>query len=318
VPALREAIAAHQARRYGLEVDPETEVLVTFGATEALSAALLALVEPGDEVVVFEPYYDAYAAAIAFAGATRRAVTLPAPDFRIDPGALQAAIGPRTRALILNSPHNPTGHVVSREELAAVAAACAEHDLIAICDEVYEHLVFDGEHVPLACLPGMAGRTLTLSSLGKTFSFTGWKTGWATGPAELVGAAAAVKQYLSFAGGTPFQHAAAFALEHGQDAVNALRETLRARRDRLCDGLAAAGLEVARPAGTYFVTADIRPLGEDDGAAFCRSLPERAGVVAVPVAAFCDSDAGRHLVRFAFCKRDEVLDEAIGRLAALQ
>ena len=317
VPALRGAIAAHQARLDGLRVDPETGVLVTFGATEALAAALLALVGPGDEVVCLEPYYDAYAAAIGFAGGRRRVVTLRPPDFAIDPEALRAAIGPRTRLLILNSPHNPTGHVVSRAELDAVAAVCVEHDLIALTDEVYEHLVFEGEHVPLASLPGMAERTLTISSLGKTFSFTGWKMGWATGPAELVGAVAGVKQYLSFAGGTPFQHAAAYALEHAGDAVAELRESLRARRDRLCDGLEAAGLAIQRPAGTYFVVADIRPLGEEDGAAFCRALPERAGVVAVPVSAFYDSDAGRPLVRFTFCKRDEILDEAIARLAAL-
>ena len=220
--------------------------------------------------------------------------------------------------MLLNSPHNPTGRVLSRAELEAVAAVCVEHDLVAITDEVYEHLVFDGEHVPLATLPGMAERTLTISSLGKTFSFTGWKVGWATGPPPLVGAAAAVKQFLSFAGGTPLQHAAAHALTHGGDAVGALVAGLRERRDRLCDGLEAAGFGVHRPAGTYFVNADVRPLGEDDGVAFCHALPARAGVVAVPAAAFYDDPtAGRHLVRFAFCKRTDVLDEAIRRLATL-
>ena len=319
VPALRAAIASHQARHYGLAVDEESGVLVTFGATEALAAALLGLCDPGDEVIVFEPYYDSYAAAIAFAGGERRAVTLRPPGFAVDPDALRAAITPRTRLLVLNSPHNPTGRVLSRAELEVVAAACLEHDLVAITDEVYEHLVFDGEHVPLATLPGMLERTLTISSLGKTFSFTGWKVGWATGPADLVGAAAGAKQFLSFAGGTPLQHAAAFALDHGEPAVAALRDSLAARRDRLCAGLEAAGFAVMRPAGTYFVNADVRPLGVEDGVAFCWELPERAGVVAVPCAAFYDDpEAGRHLIRFAFCKREAVLDEAAARLARLR
>ncbi len=318
VPELRRAIAAHQRSRYGLEVDPEAGVLVTFGATEAIAAALLGLCEPGDEVLTLEPYYDAYAAAIAMAGAERRVVTLRPPDFALDPAVLRAAAGPRTRVVLLNSPHNPTGRVLSRAELEAVAAVCREHDLLAVTDEVYEHLVFDGEHVPLATLPGMAERTLTVSSLGKTFSLTGWKVGWASGPPELVAAAAAAKQFLSFSGGTPLQHAAAHALEHGGRHVAALVESLRSRRDRLCAGLEAAGLGVHRPAGTYFVNADIRPLGEDDGPAFCAALPERAGVVGVPTTVFYDDpEAGRHLVRFAFCKRDAVLDDAAVRLAGL-
>jgi N-succinyldiaminopimelate aminotransferase len=318
VPALQRAVADHQLRHYGLEVDPEAGVLITFGATEALAAALLGLCEPGDEVVCLEPYYDAYAAAIAMAGGERRVVTLRPPDFALDPDALRAAVTPRTRLLILNTPHNPLGKVFSRAELEAVAAVCLEHDLIALTDEVYEHLVFEGEHVPLATLPGMAERTLTLSSLGKTFSLTGWKTGWASGPPALVEAAATAKQFLSFAGGTPFQHAAAHALEHGGAIVAELADDLRRRRDRLCDGLEAAGMTIHRPAGTYFVNADIRPLGEEDGVAFCWGLPERAGVVAVPCDAFYDDPtAGRHLVRFTFCKRDEVLDEGIRRLATL-
>ncbi len=317
VPALREAIAGHQRRWYGLEVDPDGEVLVTFGATEAITAAMLGLCEPGDDVVVLEPYYDSYAAAIAMAGARRRPVTLREPDFALDPDALAAALTPRTRLVLLNSPHNPLGRVLTRAELEAVAAVCRERDLVAVTDEVYEHLVYEGEHVPLATLPGMAERTLTISSLGKTFSLTGWKVGWASGPRELVAAVAAVKQYLSFSGGTPLQHAAAVAL--GMDAhPGALAAELRGKRDRLCAGLERAGLRVHRPAGTYFVNADIRPLGEDDGRAFCWALPERAGVVAVPSAAFYDDrDAGRHLVRFAFCKRDEVIDEAARRLASL-
>jgi N-succinyldiaminopimelate aminotransferase len=318
VPALQRAVADHQRRNYGLEVDPEAGVLITFGATEALAAALLGLCEPGDEVICLEPYYDAYAAAIAMAGGERRVVTLRPPDFALDPDALRAAVTPRTRLLILNTPHNPLGKVFSRAELEAVAAVCLEHDLIALTDEVYEHLVFEGEHVPLATLPGMAERTLTLSSLGKTFSLTGWKTGWASGPPALVEAAATAKQFLSFAGGTPFQHAAAHALEHGGAIVAELADDLRRRRDRLCDGLEAAGMTIHRPAGTYFVNADIRPLGEEDGVAFCWALPERAGVVAVPCDAFYDDPtAGRHLVRFTFCKRDEVLDEGIRRLATL-
>ena len=313
VPALRSAIAEHQARFYGIELDPDTQVQVTFGATEAIAAALLGLCEPGDEVVCFEPYYDSYAAGIAMAGAVRRPVTLRPPDWAFDADALAAAISPRARVLLLNTPHNPTGKVFSRAELETIAAACIEHDLIAIADEVYEHLVFDGEHVPLATLPGMAERTLTISSLGKTFSVTGWKTGWATGPAELVAATRTAKQFLTFAGGTPFQHAGAVALRLGDDVYASLARELRAKRDRLCDGLAAAGLEVLRPAGTYFANVD----AGREGAAFCRELVERAGVVAIPTSVFYDDeDAGRDLVRFAFCKRPEVIDEAARRLAA--
>src|SRR3954466_16303767 len=252
VPALREAIAAHQRRFYGLEVDPETEVQVTFGATEAIAAALLGICEPGDDVVCFEPYYDSYAAGIAMAGAARRPVTPAPPRGPLRPGRLEAAITRRARVLLLNTPHNPTGKVFSRPELELIADACVEHDLIAITDEVYEHLVYDGEHVPLATLPGMAERTLTISSLGKTFSVTGWKTGWATGPAELVGAVRTAKQFLTFAGGTPFQYAGAVALRLGDDVYATLARELKTKRDHLCDGLAAAGLQVLKPAGTYF------------------------------------------------------------------
>jgi N-succinyldiaminopimelate aminotransferase len=313
VPPLREAIAAHQERFYGLEVDADAGVQVTFGATEAIAAALLGLLEPGDEVVVFEPLYDSYAAGIEMAGARRRVVTLRPSGWEVDPEALAAAIGPRARLLLLNSPHNPTGKVFSRAELELVAAACVEHDLIAVADEVYEHLVFEGEHVPLATLPGMAERTLTISSLGKTFSVTGWKVGWACGPAALVASVRAAKQYLSFAGGTPFQHAGATALALGDAHYAALAAGLRAKRDRLCAGLAAAGLEPLPPAGTYFVNARV----DGDGAAFCRELPARAGVVAIPTSVFYDDpDAGRSLVRFAFCKRQEVIEEAAARLAA--
>ena len=311
VPALRLAIADHQRRFYGLEVDPDAGVQVTFGATEAIAAALLGLLDAGDEVVVFEPLYDSYAAGIAIAGGRRRVVTLRPPDWAVDADALAAAITPRAKLLLLNSPHNPTGKVFSRAELEIVAAAVREHDLIAVTDEVYEHLVFDGEHVPLATLPGMAERTLTISSLGKTFSVTGWKTGWACGPPELVGCVAAAKQYLSFSGGTPFQHAGAVALAQGDAYYASFAASLKAKRDRLCAGLEAAGLEPLRPAGTYFVNARV----EGDGAAFCRELPARAGVVAIPTAVFYDDpDAGRSLVRFAFCKREAVIDEAARRL----
>ena len=313
VPALRAAIAEHQRRFYGIELDPETEVQVTFGATEAIAAALLGICEPGDDVVCFEPYYDSYAAGIAMAGARRRPVTLHPPRWVVDPDALDAAITRRARVLLLNTPHNPTGKVFSRAELEAIAAACVEHDLIAIADEVYEHIVFEGEHVPLATLPGMAERTLTISSLGKTFSVTGWKTGWATGPRDLVAATRTAKQFMTFAGGTPFQHAGAVALRLGDEVYDALAHDLRAKRDRLCGGLAAAGLEVIEPAGTYFANVD----AGRDGAAFCRELVQSAGVVAIPTAVFYDDqEAGRDLVRFAFCKRHEVIDEAARRLAA--
>jgi N-succinyldiaminopimelate aminotransferase len=318
VPALRTAIAAHQRRCYGLEVDPDHGVQVTFGATEAIAATMLGLLEPGDEVVVIEPFYDSYAAAIAMAGATRRLVTLRPPDFALDAEALTAATaGERVRMLLLNSPHNPTGRVLTRAELAAVAQVCVEHDLVAVTDEVYEHLAFDGEHVPLATLPGMAERTLTISSAAKSFSFTGWKIGWCSGPPELVAAVSAAKQFLSFAGGTPFQHAVAAALDEADRHVTPLRAALQAARDRLCDGLRAAGFGVSVPQGGYFVIADVAPLGVDDAGAWCRALPERAGVVAIPMRAFyADPDAGRTLVRFAHCKRPEVIDEAVARLAA--
>ena len=313
IPALREAIAAHQRRFHGIELDPDAEVLVTTGATEAITAALLALCEPGDEVVTFEPYYDSYAAGIAMAGAVRRPVTLRPPEWELDAAALAAAAGPRARILLLNSPHNPTGKVFSVAELELIAELCRTRDLIAITDEVYEHIVFEGRHVPLATLPGMAERTLTISSLGKTFSVTGWKTGWACGPAALVAAVRTAKQYLTFAGGTPFQHAGAIALGL-PDAVYAdVAARLRAKRDRLCAGLAAAGLEVLVPAGTYFANVD----AGRDGATFCHELVERAGVVAIPTGVFYDdARAGATLVRFAFCKREEVIDEAARRLAA--
>jgi N-succinyldiaminopimelate aminotransferase len=311
VPPLIEAVREHQRRHYGLE--PE-DVLVTFGATEAIAAALMALCDPGDDVVVLEPYYDSYAACIAFAGATRRPVTLRPPGFALDVDELRAAITSRTRVLLLNSPHNPTGRVLSAAELESVARACAEHDLICISDEVYEHLVYEGRHIPIATLAGMAERTLTVSSVGKSFSFTGWKVGWCSGPAEIVSATRTVKQYLSFAGGTPLQHAASAALGLPTRYLDELASSLRARRDRLCAGLTTAGLRPLVPAGTYFVNADVGT----DAVAFCSELPQRCGVVALPTSAFYDdTDVARSLVRFAFCKREEVIDEASRRLAAL-
>jgi N-succinyldiaminopimelate aminotransferase len=311
VEALREAVREHQREWYGLE--PE-DVLITFGATEAIAAALLGLCDPGDEVVVLEPYYDSYAACIAFAGAVRRPVTLRPPEFAVDPDALDAAIGPRARLLLLNSPHNPTGRVLGRDELELIAAACIEHDLICLTDEVYEHLVYDGEHVPIATLPGMASRTLTVSSVGKSFSFTGWKIGWCSGPASLLAATRMVKQYLTFAGGTPLQHAAAAALRLPRTEIGALSDELRVKRDQLCAGLEAAGLRPLVPAGTYFVNADVGA----DAVEFCAGLPERCGVVAIPTSVFYDGwDAASGLVRFAFCKRAEVIAEAARRLATL-
>jgi N-succinyldiaminopimelate aminotransferase len=317
---LREAIAEHR-RRYGTEYDPDSQVLVTVGATEAIAAALLALVEAGDEVLLIEPYYDSYAASVALAGATRKVVSLveDGDRFALDVDALRAAVTPRTKALLLNSPHNPSGTVFTRQEMEEVARLCQEHDLVAITDEVYEHLIFDGrEHVTLSSLPGMYERTLAISSSGKTFNSTGWKIGWVCGPAELVAAVRAAKQFLTFVGGAPFQPAVAYALRNEMAWVDQLRDDLQRKRDRLSAGLADAGFDVRSAAGTYFVCADVRPLGFSDGAELCRQLPERIGVAGVPVQVFTDHpEQWQHLVRFAFCKRDEVIDEAIARLRKL-
>ncbi|MEU7877529.1 pyridoxal phosphate-dependent aminotransferase [Microbispora bryophytorum] len=321
LPELRQAVAEHRKQWYGLSYDPDGEVLVTVGATEAIAAAILALCEPGDEVVVFEPYYDSYAAAVALAGAVRRAVTLRVDGgrFTFDPAELEAAITPRTRAILVNSPHNPTGTVFTREELECVARICREHDLIAVTDEVYEHLAFDGvEHVPLATLPGMRERTIMISSAGKTFSVTGWKTGWVCAPEPLAGAVQAVKQFLTFTANAPWQAAVAYALREEMEWVAAQQAALQSKRDRLVTGLTEAGFDVLRPAGTYFVQTDIRPLGFDDGLELARRLPELAGVVAIPTQVFYDHPArGRHYLRFAFCKRDEVIAEAVTRLRRL-
>jgi N-succinyldiaminopimelate aminotransferase len=321
IPELRTAIAAHQQRRYGLAYDPDSEVLVTAGATEAIAASLLALVEPGDEVVALEPYYDSYAASIAMAGGRRVPVTLRPHEgsFRLDLDELRAAVTDRTRLLLVNTPHNPTGTVLTRAELAAIAELAVERDLLVVTDEVYEHLVFDGAgHLPLAAFPGMRERTVSIGSAGKTFSFTGWKVGWVTGSPDLVRAVRAVKQFLTYVSSGPFQYAVAEALALPDAYFEEFRRSMRERRDILAEGLAAAGFEVFRPAGTYFITTDIHPLGEKDGFAFCRALPERAGVVAIPNAVFYDDrEAGAPFVRFAFCKREEVLRQAAERLRGM-
>jgi N-succinyldiaminopimelate aminotransferase len=320
IPALRHAVADHQKRFYGLEFDPDTEVLVTAGATEAIAATLLALVEPGEEVVALEPYYDSYAAGIAFAGGRRVPVTLRAPDFRLDLDAMRAAVTPRTKLLLINSPHNPTGTVLTPDELHGIAELACERDLLVVTDEVYEHLSFDGApHVPLATLPGMRERTITISSAGKTFSVTGWKIGWVCARPELTKAVQTAKQFLTYVSGGPFQPAVASALALGDDYFEGFRASLQSKRDLLCKGLAELGLDVFTPKGTYFVTTDVRPLGYDDGVEFCRMLPERCGVVAIPHEVFYDhKDIGKPLVRWAFCKRDEVLTAALDRLQALR
>ena len=319
IPELRAASAAHEHHWYGLDYDPDTEVLVTAGATEAIAASLLSLCEPGDEVVTFEPYYDSYAASIAMAGATRRVVQLRPPDYSFDADELAAAFSPRTRLVLLNSPHNPTGKVFSRAELELVARLCIEHDVVAITDEVYEHLVFDGEHIPLATLSNMHDRTVTISSGGKTFSCTGWKVGWVCASEALVAAVRTAKQFLTYVNAGPFQYGIAVGLGLPDATFHALAADLREKRDRLTRGLVDAGLEVFPSHGTYFVTTDIRAIGEHDGLEFCRSLPERCGVVAIPNVVFYDDrDAGLPLVRFAFCKRLDVIDEAVARLKALR
>jgi N-succinyldiaminopimelate aminotransferase len=319
LPELVRAIAAHQQRFYRLDYDPETEVTVYAGATEGICATLQGLLEAGDEVVLFEPFYDAYPAALAMAGAVPRVVTLGGPEFRYDPAALEAAVGPRTRALLLNSPNNPAGKVFGRDELAHIAEVCRRHDILAITDEVYEHIVFEGEHIPLASLPGMRERVVTISSTGKTFGLTGWKIGYSCAPPAISAALRTAHQFITFCNATPFQHALVAALETGDAYYQALGADYRARRDRLCRGLAEAGFRVLTPAGTYFAQADIRTLGFEDDVDFCRELPARVGVAAIPTSAFYRNRAeGRHLVRFAFCKTDATLDEAIRRLKGLR
>lgn len=316
VPALAEAIAAHQRRFQGLEYDPLEEVTVVAGATEALHAATLGLFEPGDEAILFEPWYDAYRPDLAMAGARWTSVRLAPPDFALDTAAMEAAVGPRTRAIFVNTPHNPTGKVFTRGELQAIADLCHRHDLFAITDEVYEHLAFDHPHLSLAALPGMRERTVVISSGGKTFGCTGWKIGWTCAPKGLTAGIRAAHQFVTFTNGTPLQHAIAAALGADDDFFAGLRTAYRARRDLLSEGLRRAGLSVLPAQGSYFAIVDLGP-GADD-VAFCRSLPERLGVAAIPVSAFYDEEAPvRRLVRFAFCKSDQTLAEGIRRLAAL-
>ncbi|ORI26181.1 pyridoxal phosphate-dependent aminotransferase [Rhodococcus sp. 1168] len=321
MPVLREAITADRSRRFGIDYDPSCEVLVTVGATEGIAATILGLVEPGEEVLLIEPFYDSYAAAIALAGARRSTVPLVADGngFAVDLDALERAIGVNTRLLVVNSPHNPTGMVLTRDELARIAEIACEHDLLVLTDEVYERLVFeDSEHVPIASLPGMFERTVSVSSAAKTFNATGWKTGWALGPAELIDAVRSAKQFLTFVGATPLQPAVAHALTHEGAWVDELRDSLHAKRNVLSAALIKAGLEVKSSSGTYFVCADVAPLGETDALEFCRTLPARIGVAAVPVTAFVDhTEPWKTLVRFAFCKRDDVLAEASDRLLRL-
>ncbi|WP_153506573.1 pyridoxal phosphate-dependent aminotransferase [Cumulibacter manganitolerans] len=319
IPSLLSAVAEHQHRFYGMRLDPASEVLVTTGATEAIAAAMLALLEPGDEVVVLEPYYDSYAATISMAGAVRKPVTLRAPHFALPRDELAAAVTDRTRLILLNTPHNPTGAVLSRADLEHVAALAVEHDLLVVSDEVYEHMTFDGlPHVPIATLPGMWERTLTISSAGKTFALTGWKIGWCCGPAEIVGAVRAAKQFLTYVSGAPLQPAIAQALAMPDEYYADIAADLQRKRDLLRAGLVAAGFAVNDCRGTYFLSADARSVGYDDGIELCRDLPGRCGVVAVPMSVFYDDlEQGRPLVRFAFCKRDDVLAEAADRLSRL-
>jgi N-succinyldiaminopimelate aminotransferase len=319
-PDLRLAIAEHQQRFYGLGLDPDTQVLVTAGATEALAATLLALVEPGDEVVTFEPFYDAYGALIRLAGGTHVTVPLPAPGFVPDEADLRAAVSDRTRVILVNSPHNPTGRVFPDEVLRTIVELAERHDAIVVTDEVYEHLTFERPHVPIATLPGAFDRTITISSGGKTFSTTGWKIGWLTGPAALVDAVLAVKQFLTFVNGAPFQPAIAAGLRLPDEVFRTAAQTLSDKHELLASGLRAAGFEVLRPDAGYFVIADAAPLGYDDARALCLELPHRVGVVGVPVSAFVHperADGYRSLVRFAFCKRRSVLEDAATRLAGL-
>jgi N-succinyldiaminopimelate aminotransferase len=318
IPSLRDAIAHHQRHWYGLDYDPATEILVTAGATEALAGAILSLCEVGDEVVMFEPYYDAYPALVAMAGATHRVVCLSPPTWSFDPDELRRAITARTRLIIVNSPNNPTGKVFGRDELELIASVCRDHDLIAITDEVYEHLIFDGAHLPLAGFEGMRDRTVTISSAGKTFSVTGWKIGWACAIPPLIAAVQTAKQFLTYAGGTPFQHAIAAGLALPDERLAAVGDDLRQRRDLFCRGLSELGFDVLAPASGYFATTDIASLGERDAMAFCNELPERCGVVGIPTRVFYDHpDQAATLVRWAFCKSTPTLEEALRRLAKL-
>ena len=320
IPELRQAVARHQQRHYGLSYDPDSEVLITAGATEAIAAALLALLEPGDEVIAFEPYYDSYVANIAMAGAVRVPLTLRAPGFRPNLAELESLITSKTRLLMINSPHNPTGLVLNRAETEAIARIAIDNDLLVVADEAYEHLTFDREHIPLATMDGMRGRVVSIGSAGKTFSFTGWKVGWATGSPDLISAVRTTKQFLTYVSGGPFQYAVARALDElPASYYTGMAADLKAKRDLMAAGLREIGFTVYEPDGTYFITADIAPLGETNAMEFAAHLPDRVGVVAIPSAVFYNDhpEAGATLVRFAFCKRRELLNEALTRLSAL-
>jgi N-succinyldiaminopimelate aminotransferase len=321
MPVLREAISAHQQRFYGLAVDPDREVLVTAGATEGLAATILALTETGDEVVTFEPFYDSYGAIVGLAGATHVTVPLRAPDFQPDAEELRAAISDRTRLILINNPHNPTGTVLSRETLQLIVELATRHDALIVTDEVYEHLVFDAPHIPVATLPGARERSITISSAGKTFNTTGWKIGWVTAPAAILAPIVAVKQFLTFVNGAPFQPAIAVGLGLPDAFFTGIAATLGRKRDLLSAGLVDAGFTVTKPQGGYFVVADAAPLGFSDAEEFCRTMPAVAGVVGVPVSAFVrpgNRAEYASLVRFAYCKRESVLEDAVSRLAALR
>jgi N-succinyldiaminopimelate aminotransferase len=318
---LREAIAAHQHRFYGLNPDPQAEIIVTTGATEAIAATLLALLEPGDEVITFEPFYDSYGAMIGLTGATHVTVPLLAPDFMPDPAAMEDAFTERTKVVLINNPHNPTGAVFPRDVLQRVVELAARHNAVIVTDEVYEHLTFGVRHIPVATLAGAADRTITISSAGKTFSFTGWKIGWLSGPEQLVAAVRTVKQFLSYSSGTPFQGAIAVGLGLPDEFYAGIARSLERKRDILSEGLRAAGLDVFTPSGTYFVNVDTSPLGISDAVDLARRLPALVGVAAIPVPVFCHPDGAertRSLLRFAFCKKTEVLEEAAARLATLR
>ncbi|NOX30338.1 MAG: pyridoxal phosphate-dependent aminotransferase [Actinobacteria bacterium] len=318
LPELRQAVGRHQKRFYDLDYQPESEILVTVGATEAIAATMISLLEPGDEVITFEPWYDSYGASIAMAGGIKKVVTLSPPEYSFDPAELESSVTANTKLILLNTPHNPSGKVFSASEMNAIADIAKRHDLIVVTDEVYEHLVFEGEHIPMASLPGMWDRTVTISSGGKTFSFTGWKIGWVCAPAALVGAIRTAKQFLTFVHSGPFQLAIAAALDLDDSYYAEFVDDFRARRDLLCDGLAKAGFDVFAPQGTYFVNTDIRPLGATDGIDFCLTLPDRVGVVGIPTQVFYDNrERGKHLVRFTFCKTEAVLRDGIERLAKL-
>ncbi|MFJ6376344.1 aminotransferase class I/II-fold pyridoxal phosphate-dependent enzyme [Pseudarthrobacter oxydans] len=320
IPELREAVAAHQQRFYGLAPDPATEVVITTGATEAIAAALLAFAGPGDEVLTLEPFYDSYGAVIGLSGATHVTVPLLAPDFMPDMAALEAAFSPRTKIVLLNNPHNPTGAVFPREVLQRIVELARTHNSIIVTDEVYEHLTFGVSHVPVASLPGAADRTITISSAGKTFSLTGWKIGWLTGPEELVAAVRTVKQFLTYSSGTPFQSAIALGLGLPDSFYEGIAASLQQKRDILSEGLRAAGFDVFSPQGTYFINVDTAPLGITDSVDLARRLPALVGVAAIPVPVFCHEEGAqrtRSLLRFAFCKKDGVLHEAAARLASL-